>query len=199
MNVNNTQEINISSVPSMEQVEKERKRLRRSNNYRKALTGTINVLLVVAAVAVLTVTLFLPILQISGTSMEPTLNDGDIIVLAKTRSFDPGELIAFNYSGKVLIKRVIATPGSYVDIDGEGNVFVDGEELDEPYVIEKSLGDVTVEFPYQVPDSSVFVLGDHRSVSVDSRSSDIGCIKYDDIIGRIIVRVWPLSEISFIN
>lgn len=186
-------------IPSIEQTETERKRIRRGKYYRNALRGTVNVLLVVAAVAVLVATLFLPILQVSGTSMEPTFKDGDIIVLFKSSRFETGELIAFHHSGKILIKRVIGVPGDYITIDKEGTVFVNGNKLDEPYVTDKSLGDCAVEFPYQVPESSVFVLGDHRSVSVDSRSTEIGPVKYDEIIGKIKLKVWPLSDFEFVD
>ena len=186
-------------IPSIEQTEIERKRIKRSKYYRQALRGTINVLLVVAAVAVLVATLFLPILQVSGTSMEPTFNDGDIIVLLKSKHFETGELIAFHHSGKILIKRVIGVPGDYITMDKEGNVFVNGEELNEPYVTDKTLGDCAIEFPYQVPENSVFVLGDHRSVSVDSRSTEIGPVKYDEVIGKIKIKVWPINEFTVID
>lgn len=186
-------------IPSIEQTETERKRIKRGKYYRKALRGTINVLLVVAAVAVLIATLFLPILQVSGTSMEPTFNDGDILVLFKSKKFETGELVAFHHSGKILIKRVIGTSGDYVVIDKDGNVYVNGVQLDEPYITEKTLGDCAVEFPYHVPENSIFVLGDHRSVSVDSRSSEIGEVEYDEIIGKIKLKIWPLKDISFIS
>ncbi len=186
-------------IPPIEQTEAEKKRLRRKKYYNKALRGTINVLMVVAAVAVLVATLFLPILQVSGTSMEPTFNDKDIIVLVKTQRFETGELIAFHHSGKVLIKRVIGTPGDIVNMDEEGNVFVNGVQLDEPYVRDKMLGDCAIEFPYQVPESNVFVLGDHRNVSVDSRSTEIGPVRYDEIIGKIKLKIWPLTEMKWID
>lgn len=190
---------NKNHIPTIEQTEAERKRLKRSKYYRQALVGTINVLLVVAAVAVLVATLFLPILQVSGTSMEPTFTDGDIIVLFKSKKFETGELIAFHHSGKILIKRVIGIPGDFITMDSEGNVYVNGELLDEPYVTEKTLGDCAIEFPYQVPENSVFVLGDHRNVSVDSRSTEIGSVQYDEIIGKIKVKVWPIEDFTIIK
>lgn len=186
------------SLPTLEQVEKERKRLKRGRQYKKALSGTIAVLVVVAAVAVLVATLLLPILQVAGTSMEPTLQDGDIILLFKARDFETGELIGMRHDGKVLLKRVIGCPGDYVSIDEEGNVSVNGELLDEPYVSEKSLGECDITFPYQVPENAYFVLGDHRSVSIDSRSTVIGCIREEQIIGRVVLRIWPFSKISWI-
>jgi signal peptidase I len=186
------------AVPSLNEIQQERKRIRRGSLYRKALRGTLAVLLVVAAVAVLITTLFLPILQISGDSMSPTLEHDEIVVLWKTKDFDRGDLIGFYYQGKILIKRVIALPDDEVAIDAEGNVYVNGEILDETYVTEKGLGDCDLEFPYKVPGTSYFVMGDRRSNSVDSRNSAIGAISQEDIIGKIFVRVWPLDNFGFV-
>ena len=186
------------AVPSLKEIQTERKRIRRGSLYWQALRGTIAVLVVVAAVAVLITTLFLPILQISGDSMSPTLEHDQIVVLLKTKNFDRGDLIGFYYQGKVLLKRVIALPEDEVAIDAEGNVYVNGELLDEPYVTEKKLGDCDLEFPYKVPGTGYFVMGDQRSNSVDSRNSAVGAISQDDIIGRVFVRVWPLSEIGLV-
>ena len=186
------------SVPSLSEIQSERKRIRRGTYYRQALRGTISVLLVVAAVAVLITTLFLPILQISGDSMSPTLEHDEIVVLLKTKKFERGDLIGFYYQGKILLKRVIALPEDEVAIDADGNVYVNGELLEEPYVTEKELGDCDLEFPYKVPGTSYFVLGDRRSNSVDSRNSVVGAISRDDIIGKVFIRVWPLPEFGFI-
>lgn len=186
------------SVPSLSEIQSERKRIRRGTYYRQALRGTISVLLVVAAVAVLITTLFLPILQISGDSMSPTLEHDEIVVLLKTKKFNRGDLVGFYYQGKILLKRVIALPEDEVVIDEEGNVYVNGEILDEPYVTEKGLGDCDLEFPYKVPGTSYFVLGDRRSNSVDSRNSVVGAISRDDIIGKVFIRVWPLPEFGFV-
>lgn len=186
-------------VPSEEQVLSERRRLRREKQFRHVLGSTVAILLVVAAVAVLLVTLFLPVLQVSGNSMEPTLEAGDVIVLVKTSDFETGDLCAVRVSGSVLLKRMIAGPGDWVNIDQEGNVYVNGELLDEPYVTDKALGITDLDYPYQVPDNSIFVMGDHRSVSVDSRSSEVGCISYDKVIGRVAIRIWPLTRISWVS
>ena len=186
------------SVPSLSEIQRERKRIRRGTYYRQALRGTISVLLVVAAVAVLITTLFLPILQISGDSMSPTLEHDEIVVLLKTKKFERGDLIGFYYQGKILLKRVIALPEDEVAIDADGNVYVNGELLEEPYVTEKRLGDCDLEFPYKVPGTSYFVLGDRRSNSVDSRNSVVGAISRDDIIGKVFIRVWPLPEFGFV-
>lgn len=184
------------SIPTIQSVDQERKRLRRSLYYRQALRGTISVLIVVAAIAVLITTLFLPILQISGDSMAPTLEHDEILVLLKTTSLDRGDLIGFYYQGKILLKRVIALPEETVVIDGDGNVYVNEQLLEEPYVTEKSLGDCDLEFPYTVPGDGYFVMGDKRTNSIDSRNSVIGNIKHEDIIGKVFVRVWPLSRIG---
>ena len=186
------------SVPSLSEIQTERKRIRRGTYYRQALRGTVSVLLVVAAIAVLITTLFLPILQISGDSMSPTLEHNEIVVLLKTKKFNRGDMVGFYYQGKILLKRVIALPEDEVVIDEEGNVYVNGEILDEPYVTEKGLGDCNLEFPYKVPGTSYFVLGDRRSNSVDSRNSVVGAISRDDIIGKVFIRVWPLPEFGFV-
>ena len=186
------------AVPSLKEIQTERKRIRRGSLYWQALRGTIAVLLVVAAVAVLITTLFLPILQISGDSMSPTLEHDQIVVLLKNKKFDRGDLIGFYFQGKVLLKRVIALPGDEVAIDTDGNVYVNGELLEEPYVTEKKLGDCDLEFPYKVPGTGYFVMGDQRSNSVDSRNSMIGAIALEDIIGKVFIRVWPFAKIGFV-
>ena len=186
------------SVPSLTEIQSERKRIRRGTYYRQALRGTVSVLLVVAAVAVLVTTLFLPILQISGDSMSPTLEHDEIVVLLKTKKFERGDLIGFYYQGKILLKRVIAVPEDEVAIDADGKVYVNGELLEEPYVTDKGLGDCDLEFPYKVPGTSYFVLGDRRSNSVDSRNSVVGAISSDDIIGKVFIRVWPIPKFGFV-
>lgn len=185
-------------LPSLSEVQTERKRIRRKDYYRQSLRGTVSVLVVVAAVAVLIATLFLPILQISGDSMSPTFEHDEIVALLKTKKFERGDLIGFYYQGKILLKRVIALPEDEVAIDAEGNVYVNGELLDEPYVTNKGLGDCDLNFPYKVPGTSYFVLGDCRSNSVDSRNSVVGSISQEDIIGKVFIRVWPFSRLGFV-
>ena len=185
-------------VPSLKDIQTERKRIRRGSLYWQALRSTIAVLVVVAAIAVLITTLFLPILQISGDSMSPTLEHDEIVILLKTKEFNRGDLIGFYYQGKILLKRVIALPGDEVAIDTAGNVYVNGEVLEEPYVTDKGLGDCDLEFPYKVPGTCYFVLGGQRSNSVDSRNSVIGSISREDIIGKVFLRVWPFSRFGFV-
>lgn len=158
--------------------------------------STIYALLVVAAVAVLVAVLLLPVLRIYGTSMTPTLTEGDIVLSIKGSSFQTGDVIAFYYNNKILVKRVIAYSGDWVDIDDDGNVFVNGQLIDEPYISEKALGECDIQLPYQVPEARVFVMGDHRSTSVDSRSSAVGCVSEEQIVGKIVFRVWPLKGLG---
>lgn len=185
-------------VPSLAEIQRERKRIRRKTYYRQALRSTVSVLVVVAALAVLITTLFLPILQISGDSMYPTLTHNEIVVLLKTRDYQRGDLIGFYYQGKILLKRVIALPEDEVVIDSDGNVYVNAQLLEEPYVTDKSLGDCDLEFPYKVPGTGYFVMGDRRSNSVDSRNSMVGTVSQDDIIGKVFLRVWPFDRLGLI-
>ena len=186
-------------MPQLDALQKELKRERYKRRFRRLLRSTVNALIVVAAVAALITTLILPVLQIAGTSMEPGLNDGDIVLLVKKNDLQTGDLCAFYFSNKILIKRVIATPGDYIWIESDGTVYLNGEPLDEPYISQKALGECDVEFPYQVPENSYFVMGDKRETSIDSRSSVIGCIAEDQIVGKIFCKFWPLSEFEFID
>ena len=185
--------------PSAELLEGELKRVRYQRRYRTVLKSTVYTLITVAAVAVLAATLWLPVLQIYGSSMTPTLQDGEILFSLKTDDLEQGDIVAFYYNNKILVKRVIAGAGDWVDIAEDGTTYVNGEVLEEPYLIEKALGDCDLELPYQVPDSRVFVMGDHRSTSVDSRSSVVGCVAQEQIVGKIIFRIWPLARMGAVE
>lgn len=179
--------------PSVEQLEAELKRVKYRSRYRAVLRSTLYMLIVVAAVAVLVATIWMPVLQIYGASMTPTLNEGDIVVSVKGSDFEPGDLVAFYLGNKILVKRCIAGPGQWVNIDEDGNVSVDGKLLEEPYLTEKSLGGSNIELPYQVPDNRYFCMGDHRSTSVDSRHTEVGCVSEEQIVGKIVFRVFPFG------
>ena len=187
------------SVPTLEQLETERNRLRYKARYSRTLKSTIAALMVVAALAVLVATIWMPVLRIYGSSMSPTINEGEIVISIKGSSFECGDVVGLYYGNKLLVKRVIAGPGQWVDIDMEGNVSVDGELLDEPYLIDKAYGDVNIQLPYQVPDGKYFVMGDHRSTSSDSRNASVGCVADEQIVGKIVYRVWPLADFGSIE
>ena len=185
------------SIPTKGQVETERKRYRRQKAYNKALRGTVYVLTIVAAIAVLVSTLILPVLQIEGTSMEPTLSNGNVVLLTKTTRFDHGDLCGFTWNNKLLIKRVIGLPGDWIEIDTDGTIYLNGEKLDESYVEQQALGECDLEFPFQVPQEQYFVIGDMRENSIDSRNSLVGCVEKDQIVGKVFFRIWPLNRIRF--
>lgn len=180
--------------PALDQLQQELDRVKYKKRYRSAILSTIYGLISVAAVAVLVATLLMPVLRIYGSSMTPLLEEKNIVLSVKTSNFHRGDIISFYYNNKILVKRVIAFEGEWVNIDSDGNVSVDGKPLSEPYLVEKALGECDIELPYQVPDGRVFVMGDHRSTSVDSRSSTVGCVFEEQIVGRILFRVWPLNE-----
>ena len=186
-------------VPELAQLQAELERVQYKSRYRSVLRSTIYALVVVAAVAVLVATIWLPVLQIYGSSMTPTLNEGEIVVSLKGSDFESGDLIAFYLGNKILVKRCIAGPGQWVDIDADGNVYIDSKPLDEPYLQEKALGECDIDLPYQVPDGRYFCIGDHRSTSVDSRSTTVGCIAEEQVVGKIVFRVWPVANFGSLN
>ena len=181
-------------IPELSQLEDELKREQYKRRYRRTLRSTIFILIVVAAAAVLAATIWLPVFRIYGSSMTPPVSEGEIVVSMKGMSFEKGDVVAIWFGNKLLVKRVIAAPGEWVDIDQDGYVYVNNQLLDEPYVSERAFGECNIELPYQVPEGRYFVMGDHRSTSQDSRSTAVGCIAEEQIVGRIVMRVWPLES-----
>ena len=183
--------------PTVEQIDREIDRLESSRELKKAITSTIKNLIVIAAAAVLITNVLLSVLMVNRSSMNPTLKDGDIVISFKWLGIKRGDIVAFHYNNKILLKRVIAKAGDWVNIGEDGTVYVNDEALDEPYVTEKSLRECNITLPYQVPDGSIFVMGDHRANSLDSRMQEIGAVKEEDVAGRVLLRIWPLSRIYF--
>ncbi len=185
--------------PAIQDVRAELNREKYKRRYFSVFGSTTSALLIVAAAAVLIVTLWLPVLQIYGSSMAPALRDGEIIFSVKTSDLEPGDIAAFYYNNKILVKRVIGGPGDWIDIDSDGTVYINEVRLEEPYLTEKALGDCNIDLPFQVPDGRFFVMGDHRATSVDSRNTAIGCVSQEQIIGKILFRIWPLSRLGAVN
>ena len=186
-------------IPSVDQLEKELRRERHRRNYRATLRSTVSALVIVAAVAVLVSMLWLPVLQVVGESMTPSLFEGEIIVAPKGARFNKGDVIAFYYNNKILVKRVIANAGEWVNMDQDGNVFINDTPLYAPYVSEKAFSHCNITLPYQVPDGKIFVMGDHRATSSDSRNTAVGCVAEEQIVGKVLLRVWPLSKIGMVE
>lgn len=193
------QKIEAGDFPANEMLETEVRRRRRKQSFSYALRSTIYTLVTVAAVSVLVAVLLLPVLEIFGESMGPTLNKGDFVVSVKGSSLDTGDVCAFYYNGQILVKRVIAKAGDWVDIKEDGTVYVNENKLDEPYVSELAFGECDIELPFQVPESRIFVMGDHRETSIDSRNTSVGCVAEEQIVGRIVLRVWPLNAFGIVE
>ena len=195
----NKEKPNLAELPTVEQLENELHHVEYINSYKRSLKSTVGILLVTAAVVVLMSFLMFPVFRIYGGSMSPTVKEGEIIVSLSGSKFTSGDVIVLTYNNKLLVKRVIAGPSQWVDIDLDGNVYVEGELIDEPYLQEKAFGDCNITLPYQVPDGRYFVMGDNRATSQDSRNTAIGCVADEQIIGRAILRVWPLREFGVLN
>ena len=182
-----------SRLPSTREIKKEVDRVRQRQVLFSTLNSTVGALVVVASIAVLVATMLMPVLQIYGTSMSPTMDDGSIVISVKDNHFREGDIVAFYYNNKILVKRAIAQAGEWVDIDEAGNVYVNNVPLDEPYIENKAFGDCNIDLPYQVPEGRVFVLGDNRDVSVDSRNTAVGCVAEEQLVGKVVFSVWPLE------
>ena len=192
--MDNQEPVSVEVSPAGGRLQQEVEKVKQRRGFLATLRSTISTLITVAAVAVLIAELILPVLQVYGSSMNPLLREGDVVISLKHGGFETGDITAFYYNNKILIKRVIAQAGDWVDISEDGTVYVNNVAIDEPYVSEKSLGDCNIELPYQVPESRVFVMGDHRNVSIDSRNTAVGCVAEEQIVGKIVFCVWPISE-----
>lgn len=192
-------EMTKTQLPNSAEVEQELNRERYKSRYKRTLWGTVFALVTAAAAAVLVATLWLPVLRIFGGSMSPTLQEGQVVVSVKSGDLEPGDIVAFYYGNKVLVKRYIAGPGTWVDIREDGTVLLNGQALEEPYLTEKHFGICDLEFPYQVPEGTYFLMGDERETSVDSRHSSVGCVTMDQIVGKIVYRVWPLETFGTVR
>ena len=189
----------LTETPTVEQLEGELRRERHKRSYRSTLLSTISALVIVAAIAVLVSMLALPVLQVVGESMTPSIYQGEIVIAPKGTAFQKGDIIAFYFNNKILVKRVIANAGEWVNIDEDGNVFINDVPLEEPYLTEKAFGDCNIALPYQVPDGKIFVMGDHRATSSDSRNTAVGCVAQEQVVGRVMFRVWPLNRFGLIE
>ena len=196
-----SKKVELSDLPKAEALSKELGKIKYRERYIRTLKGTIFTLVTVASAAVLIATIWLPVLQIYGNSMTPNLKAGDMVVSVSSKNLKQGDVVAFYYNNKVLVKRVIATSGQWVNIDEDGNVYVDGEKLDEPYLSddEKAYGETNIDLPYQVPDGKIFVMGDHREVSIDSRNTSVGTVSEEQLVGKLTFRIWPLNRIGVIE
>ncbi|HFI2440001.1 TPA: signal peptidase I [Streptococcus suis] len=193
--------VHFRSLPNAQELSRQLSKIKYRERYFQVLRNTISTLLTVAAVAVLVATIWLPVLQIYGSSMTPTLEAGDVVVSVNTSQLSKGDMIAFYYNNKVLVKRVIATSGQWVDIDEKGIVSIDGKIIDEPYIQlgEKSFGQTNIKLPFQVPEGQLFVMGDYRSVSIDSRNTAVGTVSEEQLVGKLAFRLWPLDEIGILK
>ena len=186
-------------IPSIELLRKELEREESRYHFRRTILTITGILVVAAAITALLATRLFVLLEINGASMAPTLNEGEIVILRQTKDIETGDLVGFYYGGKILLKRAIGSAGDYIDIDEEGNVYVNNEMISEPYLEEKKLGRCELDFPYQVPEGMIFVLGDNRAVSIDSRIKAIGCVEDGQIVGKVAFRAWPFARIGSLD
>lgn len=186
-------EIKKFNSPTKKEIKDELNRINYKARYGTLLKSTLYTIIIIAAISAIISTLVMPVLQISGNAMEPKYKNGDIVVSIKTKNLKSGDIVAFYHGNKILVKRVIATSGDWVNIDKTGVVYVNGQKLEEKYLTVKGLGETDIKYPYQVPNESYFVLSDDRTNNIDSRLEEIGSVKQDDLIGKVLFKVWPLS------
>ncbi|WP_288887300.1 signal peptidase I [uncultured Eubacterium sp.] len=197
--IKNVKEQDEIILPTALQIEDEISRLKNRRDYIHILFNTIASLIVVAAIAVLISSFLLPVLRVTGTSMTPTLTNGTVVVCKRTTSLKRGDIVAFYYNNKVLLKRVIGLPGDYIEVRTDGTVLVNNEAIDEPYIDSPSYGENDLTYPYQVPEDRYFVMGDHRSTSVDSRSKTIGCVSEEEVLGKVKMAIWPIDKFKILK
>ena len=186
-------------LPETSEIKAAYQKAKYKTTFWETIRSTVFMLVVVAAFAVLIAVLFLPILRIYGNSMKGTLDSGDIVISVKSTDFETSDVVAFYYNNNILVKRVIAEAGDWVDMDEEGNVYVNKKKLDEPYLANKSYGHTDITFPYQVPENRIFVMGDNRDESIDSRNNAIGTVADEQIVGKLIFKIWPLQKLGGIE
>ena len=189
----------MENIPTTKDLEQELHREKYKSKYKRLLKSTIYALVIVVSISVIAATFIFPVLQIYGESMRPNLKEDDIVLCIKKSKFNYGDVIAFYYNNKILVKRVIAKSSDWVNIDEDGDVYVNNKLLEEKYIKEKALGETDIKYPYQVPEGKYFVLGDKRDTSIDSRNSTIGTISEEEIIGKVTFRFWPLKQIGIIK
>ncbi len=188
--------MNTQQLPTLEQLNAELKRTRYNRRYGAALRGTFLILALIAVSAIVASFVFLSVIRIQGSSMSPTLQSGDIVVALKSGTVQKGDLAAFYFNDRLLVKRAIANAGDEISILPNGTVSLNGAALNESYVAAPALGDCDIAFPYTVPPERLFVMGDERLLSLDSRHSAIGCVAPEQLVGRVFLRIWPLDQIK---
>ena len=189
----------VQALPELNEIESEMSQVRSKGRFRQSLKGTFGALVVVVAIAVIIAFILLPVLKITnGHNMEPGFQTGDIILLQKTSKAEKGDVCAFYFNNKLLLRRVIAGEGDKVEIDEQGYVKVNGEFLEEDgYISEHALGQCDIDFPFHVPAGQYFVMGDNRDFAFDSRATNFGCVSQEEIYGKPMARIYPFDRFAW--